>query len=123
MSLIMEYGFDIKVGELSDFHAWLSENESKFADSCPDGVEYVGTYGVIYSSEKHAGGCRQHFRLASYRAQDALSAAIKENGAFASLLNDMNRPTLSSRNRYRSEWNHAVSPACEMIFRPLRFCS
>lgn len=91
MSLIMEYGFDIKVGELSDFQAWLSENESKLADSCPAGVEYVGTYGVIYSSEKHAGGCRQYFRLASYGAQDALSAAVKESGAFATLLNDMNR--------------------------------
>ena len=91
MSLIMEYGFDIKVGELSDFQAWVSENESKLADSCPAGVEYMGTYAVINSSEKHAGGCRQYFRLGSYGAQDALSAALKEGGTFATLLNDMNR--------------------------------
>ena len=91
MSLMMEYGFDVKQGELSDFQVWLSENESKFAGSCPAGVEYIGTYGVIYSSEKHAGGCGQYFRRSSYGAQDAMSSALKEGGTFAELLNDMNK--------------------------------
>jgi hypothetical protein len=91
VSLILEYGFDVKQGELSDFQAWLSENEGRFAEACPAGVEYMGTYAAIYSSEKHAGGCRQYFRLDSYGVQDAMSATIKEGGAFASLLNDMNK--------------------------------
>jgi hypothetical protein len=89
VSLLVEYGFDVKQGRGHDFQAWLSENETKFADACPAGVEYVGTFGVVFASEKHAGGSRQLFRLANYGAMDALSAALKEGGTYASLFNEM----------------------------------
>jgi hypothetical protein len=56
MDFIAEFGFDVKEGKAHEFQKWLSENESKIAAACPTGVEYVGTFGVIYSSEKHAGG-------------------------------------------------------------------
>ena len=86
MNFMAEFGFDVKQGKANDFQKWLSENESKLAAACPPGVEYVGTYGVIYSSEKHAGGFRQFFRLESYGAQDAMAAAMKEGGDFATLI-------------------------------------
>ena len=67
----------------------MSENESKLAAACPAGTEYVGTYAVMYSSEKHAGALRQFFRMGSYGSQDTFAAAMKEGGEFASLLQGM----------------------------------
>ena len=55
MNFINEFGFDVKKGRAQDFQRWMSENESKLAAACPSGVEYVGTYAVMYSSEKHSG--------------------------------------------------------------------
>jgi hypothetical protein len=78
MDFIADFGFDVKQGKGREFQHWMSENESTFAAACPDGVEYIGTYAVIYSSEKHAGGYRQFFRFDSYGAQDTLAAAMKE---------------------------------------------
>jgi len=89
MEFIAEFGFDVKKGGAQDFQRWLSENESKLAQACPSGVEYVGTYAVMYSSEKHAGTYRQLFRMESYGSQDAFSAAMKEGGEFATLVEAM----------------------------------
>lgn len=86
MDFIADFGFDVKQGKGREFQQWMSENESTIAAACPDGVEYIGTYGVIYSSEKHAGGYRQFFRFDSYGAQDKLAAAMKEDEAFADLM-------------------------------------
>jgi hypothetical protein len=91
MDFIAEFGFDVKQGQAQDFQRWLSENESKIPASCPEGVEYIGTYVVVQTSEKHAGGYRQLFRLESYGAQDAMAAAMKEGGAFASLFEESAR--------------------------------
>jgi hypothetical protein len=91
MDFIAEFGFDVKQGQAHEFQKWLSENESKIAAACPPGVEYVGTFGVIFSSEKHAGGYRQLLRLESYGAQDALAAAMREGGAFATSLDEVNQ--------------------------------
>ena len=89
MNFIAEFGFDVKKGQAQDFQRWLSENESKIPAACPAGIEYIGTYAVIYSSEKHAGGYRQLLRMENYGSQDALAAAMKEGGAFANLLEAM----------------------------------
>jgi hypothetical protein len=89
MDFIAEFGFDVKKGQAQDFQRWLSENESKIPAACPPGIEYIGTYAVIYSSEKHSGGYRQLLRMASYGSQDTLAAAMKEGGAFATLLEGM----------------------------------
>ena len=56
MDFIAEFGFDVKKGQALDFQRWLSENESKLAAACPSGVEYIGTYAVVQTSKKHAGG-------------------------------------------------------------------
>jgi hypothetical protein len=89
MDFIAEFGFDTKQGKLQEFQEWLSGAESKIAAACPTGVEYIGTYAVIYSSEKHAGGFRQFFRYESYGSQDAMAAAMKEGGDFSVLINEM----------------------------------
>ncbi len=89
MDFIAEFGFDVKKGQARDFQRWLSENESKLAAACPSGVEYIGTYAVVHTSEKHAGGYRQLLRLESYGSQDTLAAAMKEGGAFADLFEEL----------------------------------
>lgn len=91
MDFIAEFGFDVKQGQARDFQGWLSENEGKLAAECPSGVEYIGTYAVIYTSEKHAGGYRQLFRMESYGSQDTFAAAMKEGGAFANLVDEMSK--------------------------------
>jgi len=118
MDFIADFGFDVKQGKGREFQQWMSENESAFAAACPDGVEYIGTYGVIYSSEKHAGGYRQFFRFDSYGAQDRLAAAMKEDDAFATLMDqwgdfvDDERGADWSNGLYKavtdlSMWSHA----------------
>ena len=86
MDFITEWGFDVQQGRSREYQAWLAENEEKLAESCPDGVEYMGTYATIYSSEKEAGGYRSFYRFDSYGAQDNFAAAMKDGGAFASLV-------------------------------------
>ena len=118
MDFIAELGFDVKRGKGREFQHWLSENEPQFAAACPDGVEYIGTYGVIYTSEKHAGSYRQFLRYHSYAAQDAMAAALKEDEAFAALVEewgefvDFERGTNWSNGLYKavtdmSMWSNA----------------
>jgi len=91
MDFIAEFGFDVNKGQSRDLQRWLSENESKVAAACPSGIEYIGTYAVIYTSEKRSGAYRQLFRMESYGSQDALAAAMKEGGTFATLYEEMSR--------------------------------
>ena len=91
MDFITEFGFDVKQGQARDFQGWLTENESKLAAACPSGVEYIGTYAVIYTSEKQAGAYRQLFRMESYGSQDTFAAAMKEGGTFATLIDEMSK--------------------------------
>jgi hypothetical protein len=89
MDFIAEFGFDVKQGRQREFQRWLVENESKFAAAHPSGSEYIGTYAVVQTSEKHAGGYRQLVRMESYGTQDSFAAALKEDGEFSTLLNEM----------------------------------
>jgi hypothetical protein len=91
MDFIAEFGFDVKKGKARDLQRWLSENESKLAAACPSGVEYIGTYTVVQTSEKRAGAYRQLLRLDSYGAQDTLAAAMKEGGEFADLFEELSQ--------------------------------
>jgi hypothetical protein len=108
MEFISQFGFDVKKGQAQDFQRWLSENESKVAAACPSGVEYVGTYAVMYSSEKHSGGYRQLFRLDSYGAQDAFAAAMKEGGEFAKLVEEMTEFVDQERE---ADWSNGLYKA------------
>ena len=108
MDFITEFGFDVKKGQSRNLQQWLSENESKLAAECPSGVEYVGTYAVIYTSEKHAGAYRQLFRMESYGSQDALAAAMKEGGTFAKLFEEMSQFVDQDRD---ADWSSGLYKA------------
>jgi hypothetical protein len=91
MDFIAEYGYDVKKGQAQDFQRWLSENESKLAAAYPKGIEYIGTYAVVQTSEKHAGAFRSLLRMESYGSQDTLAAAMKEGGAYADIFMEMTK--------------------------------
>lgn len=78
MSLISEQGFNIKRGQEEAFQKWATENDAGLKKSVPPGVEYLGTYVVVMSSEKHAGEYRVLFRLDSFAAFDALQEAVRD---------------------------------------------
>ena len=85
MDFILEMGYDVKDGKMVEFQQWLSENEKEYAQSMPDGCEYIGTYVTVFTSEKDAGSVRSLFKLDSYGAQDRLAAAGREDTVFAQL--------------------------------------
>ncbi len=106
MDFIASFGFDVQQGRSREFQAWLAENEEKLAESCPDGVEYLGDYVTIYSSEKEAGDYRAFFRFDSYGAQDNLAAAMKDGGTFASLVEEATNFVDSDKGANRSNELH-----------------
>jgi hypothetical protein len=108
MDFMSEFGFSVKQGQARDFQRWLSENESKVSAACPSGVEYIGTYAVIYTSEKQSGAYRQFFRMESYGSQDTLAAAMKEGGAFASLFEEMSKFVDQDRE---ADWSNGLYKA------------
>ena len=108
MNFMNEFGFDVKKGRAQDFQRWMTENESKLAAACPSGAEYVGTYAVMYSSEKHSGAFRQFFRMESYGSQDTFAAAMKEGGAFANLVEEMTEFVDQERE---ADWSNGLYKA------------
>jgi hypothetical protein len=88
MRLIMEQGYDVEQGRAGAYRAWLREYEEELAKSCPNGVEYIGTYAVIYGDQRRAGAFRTLWRFESYGAQDAYAEAAGGEGRFGVLLRE-----------------------------------
>ena len=86
MDFIDVQGYTVKTGKLAEFQAWLAANEKEIRNAAPEGTEYIGTYAVTHTSEKHAGSVRTLWRLDSYGAQDRMAAAGKEDGPFRDLI-------------------------------------
>ena len=55
MRFIQEFGYNIKVGQEEAHQQWLTENEAKLAAAAPAGTKYLGTFVMVYSSEKASG--------------------------------------------------------------------
>jgi hypothetical protein len=89
MRFIHEDGFDIKLGKAHELQQWLVNNEEKLRASCPEEVEYLGTYAVVQTTEKGAGEVRLHWGMDNYAAQDAFAAAMNEPGAFRDLVDEL----------------------------------
>ena len=75
MRFIQEIGFTIKVGQEEAHQQWLVANEERLAKAHPEGTRYIGTFSVVFSSEKNAGFYRSFVELDSYAALDRLAAA------------------------------------------------
>ena len=89
MSFIAQQGFDVKKGRAVEFQGWVAENESALAAACPAGVEYIGTFANIFTSDKSSGSFRTIWRLDRYGSMDGFADAMKEGGGFAELMEAM----------------------------------
>jgi hypothetical protein len=72
MSLIWEQGFNVKRGKEEAYQKWITENDAAYKSSAPPGVEFLGTYIVTMTSEKHTGEYRQLFRIESFASVDTM---------------------------------------------------
>jgi hypothetical protein len=90
MNFIEEWGFSVKRGQEEAFQDWMAQNEEVLRRTSPKGSEYVGTYAVVYSTEKQAGGYKLLVRHDSYADLDVAAAAGKDkNSEFARLTRDL----------------------------------
>jgi hypothetical protein len=78
MSLLQEQGFNIKRGKEEAFQKWTADNDAALKKSTPPGVEYLGTYAVTMSTEKHAGEYRVLWRLESFASFDVMHEAVRD---------------------------------------------
>lgn len=107
MNFISEQGFEVKKGQSAEFQQWLMNNEAELASACPEGIEYMGTFANIFSSEKNSGSYRTLWAMESYGAMDNFTDAMKEGGTFAQLVDAMARFSLDSANG--GDWSSILS--------------
>lgn len=89
MRFIQEFGYTVKVGQEEAHQRWLIENDARIKAAAPPGSKYMGTFAVVFHTEKRAGGYRMMFELDSYGAMDAAAAAGKEpKSEWAKMLRD-----------------------------------
>ncbi len=82
-------GFSVKSGKNREFQEWVRANSSALAKAAPKGIELVGIYASIFSSEKHSGSYKIVMRMDSYGAMDRFAAAAGDNSDFARLLDEL----------------------------------
>ena len=106
MRFIQEFGYTVKVGSDEAHQRWLIENDAALKAAMPEGITYIGTFTVIYSSEKRAGSYKALFGLDSYGAMDTGAAAAKDpNGAYAQLFRDISQ---FFDLDYQAGWSNAL---------------
>jgi hypothetical protein len=92
MRFIQEFGYTVKVGKDEAHQQWLIDNDERLRKAMPPGSKYIGTFSVVYSSEKQAGSYISLFELDSYAAMDVSSAANKDpDSEFGKLLRDVSQ--------------------------------
>lgn len=89
MRYVHEEGFDLKPGKIRDFERWLETNEEKLRLASPEGVDYLGAYAVVHSTEKDAGDVRIDWGMDAFSAMDRFEVAVGEPGPFRQLLEEL----------------------------------
>lgn len=78
MRFIQEFGYTVKVGQDEAHQRWFTENDAALRAAAPKGSRYLGTFSVVFGTEKQAGGYRLLVELDSYAAMDTSAAATKD---------------------------------------------
>jgi hypothetical protein len=91
MDFLNVYGFGVPPGKNKEFQAWVRANSAALAKAMPKGIEFVGVYASIFSSEKHSGDYKMVWRLDSYAANDRFTEAMGENSELARLMDEMGK--------------------------------
>lgn len=89
MDFLRIIGFGVPAGKNREFQEWVRANSAALSRAAPEGMELVGIYASIFSSEKHSGEYKIVWRLDSYGAMDRGAAAARENPEFARLLDEL----------------------------------
>ena len=89
MDFLNVSGFSVLPGKNLELQAWVRANSAALAQAMPEGIELVGIYAAMFSSEKHSGDYRLIFRLDSYGAMDRFSAAMGEDKELARLMDEL----------------------------------
>jgi len=84
-------GFNVPPGKNREFQEWVRANSAALAQAMPKGIELVGIYASVFSSEKHSGGYKAVWRLDSYGALDRFVAAMGENPELARLMDELGK--------------------------------
>ena len=89
MDFLAISGFDVKPGKSRDLQEWVRANSEALSANAPEGIDLVGIYAAMYSSEKLTGHYRIVWRLDSYGAMDRFAAAVPENPELARLFEEL----------------------------------
>jgi hypothetical protein len=82
-------GFDIPPGKSKKFQQWVRDNHQALNQAAPEGIELVGIFATMFSSEKNTGQFKTVWRMDSYGAMDRFAAAVQENPELRRLLDEM----------------------------------
>lgn len=89
MDFLVIWGFNVRSGKTGEFQEWVRANSAALSKAAPEGIELVGIYASMFSSEKHSGWYKIVWRQDSYGAMDRFDAAVRENPEFARLLDEL----------------------------------
>ncbi len=89
MDFLVIGGYDIPPGKALEFQSWVRENHQALNQATPDGIELVGIFSSMFTSEKNSGAFKTVWRLDSYGAMDRFAAAVQANPEFRGLLDEM----------------------------------
>jgi hypothetical protein len=78
MRFIQEFGFTVKLGQEEAFQKWMAQNEEALRKAHPEGIEYLGTYAVVFSTDKQGGGYRIVVAFENYADMDRMAAGMKD---------------------------------------------
>jgi hypothetical protein len=101
--------FSLKPGKAREFAQWLATHEEKLRLTCPGGVDYVGAYAVVHTTDDEAGDIRIEWGMDAYSAIDALDAAMHGPGPLHELLDEMRR--FAERDRFRRHGSRTLLTA------------
>jgi hypothetical protein len=105
MEFITEDGYVVKPGMEEEYQRWVVDHAAEFRASLPPGIEYIGTYVMVFGSDQASGGWRDMFRLDSYAALDRMAAASKDaDSTFGRLVREANR--FIDLDRSPERWTH-----------------
>jgi hypothetical protein len=105
MEFITEDGYQVKPGMDEEYQQWVIDHAAEFRASLPEGIEYIGTYVTVFSSDQASGGWRDLFRIDSYGALDRWAAAAKDpDSVFGRLARESSR--FVDLDRSPERWTH-----------------
>src|SRR5262245_30942538 len=77
MDFITEDGYQVKDEMQEEYQQWVIANQDALRRALPEGVEYIGSYVAVFSSDYSGGSWRDLFRLDSYAALDRWAAETR----------------------------------------------